>query len=99
MISVVFLPVSVAAPTLVAILATATPSQAEQRQPSHRRGEAQFEELFAAQGCFFLLHLPHFTATTVRVGAFVTGIKDSLPFIKLPTDESSPPASAGGPNR
>jgi hypothetical protein len=55
--------------------------------------------LFAAQGCFFLLHLPHFTATTVRVGAFVTGIKDSLPFIKLPTDESSPPASAGGPNR
>ena len=39
----VILSIVVAAPALVAILATAAPGHAEQRQPGHR-GEAQFEE-------------------------------------------------------
>jgi hypothetical protein len=72
---VVFLPFSVAIPAIVT-LATATRSQ-EQRKTSHRRGHTQFEESFAAQGCFSLLHPSHFTTLVVKVSTFVTGVQNS----------------------
>jgi hypothetical protein len=49
--------------------------------------------------CGTLPCMSHLTATTVRVGAFVPGVKDSLPFLRIDIDEPSDSASEAGAGR
>jgi hypothetical protein len=43
---------------------------------------------FSARGCCTLPCVDHLTATTVRVGMFMPGVIDPLPFLKADIDES-----------
>ena len=55
----------------------------------------------SARGCCTLSCVGHLTATTVRVGVFVPGVMDALPFLRPGIDNSSDSVSeaGGGPKR